>query len=447
VQPDVGFPITVTDSLNQWAVIYRTTSADMTGSGSGEFVDQLNNVFAGNDGTVAGATTYRGIILRNNALDQVTSITLSVNPLATATCVLPLPTSGAGTLWGDFEDWPWAGFVKCSSGEIAYYSTRTDEALTVPSIGRGLLGTSAQMGVIGETLNCVPPILLATEAPSSGQIQTIANQTTSPTGLSFSNSVTITSLNPYGEMGLWIKRQLPAGMSAFPEFTVSIALQFTLDGVTYNDLLNGLFRVSDSSLIGYQVWWGIGAPPDLTQPANETFTSFPYTTTTSFTADLPCTLYLSTNARNQWGLVSENTNWTILPITSTGTKNQPPSAPDTTVTATSTGAFEIQGVYYFLKDAVPADAFHLYVSFDNTNPLLQSPITVTPKELGPVDFADYITSAQTIGTTASVILRTYRTSDSQESTNTDIITCTSVTTDFGPAILKGFYRGIAQVED
>lgn len=442
VQPEVGTPITVVDSLNQWVLIERTTSNPLLGAGVAAFHEQFNNVFGGSNGTVSGESTYRGIIVRNNSLGTVSSITLTVNSLAeTATCVEGLPASGAGTIYGNFDGWPWAGWLLISStSEIAYYSGRTSFSLTVPSIGRGLLGTTAGAGSVGDTLTPIPPIRLALETPSSGHIQTIANETTSPTGLSFSNSVTISSLGANAEMGIWINRQIPNGMTAYPEFEVNIALQFTTGGLTYNDELVGLFRVSDSTLDRYEVSWALGGPPDLTQPPNATFTSFPFTTSYEFSDG---TWYFSVNRRNTFNLVSENTNWTILNISGGVGINLPPSAPNFTVTANGDGSFTIAAYYYPLSDAVPADEFHFYVSFSG-NPLGGSYTTVDMRDLASFNYCSLTTSSEPTGTTASVVVRSYRSSDGMESTNTTIETATSIETAFGTVPLKGFYLNVGQ---
>jgi hypothetical protein len=443
VQPVLGMPITISDSLNQWVMVQQTTDAPLIGSTSAEFDDQLNNVWGANNGTVAGETTYRGVILRNNALSNVTSVTISVDSLASTTCLQPLYTLGAGKLWGqDFSEWPWFGWVQISSGEICYYSSRGDQYLQIPAAGRGLLGTTAQVGNFDDTLTAIPPVSLALETPSSGAIQgPLANETTAPTGLTFVNSVTISTLTPWQEMGLWIKRQLPSGMTAAPWFEVSLSLQFTLNSVTYNDELVGLFRVNNSSLTRYEVSWGINQPPDLTQAANETFTSFPYTTTATFSNNED--VYLSTNARNQHNLASQNTDWYILSIGTGTQRNLPPSAPTTTLAAVGT-EFEAQSIYFFKLDAAPADFYHVYVTFDGTNPLLQTPTAIPVTNIGPYDFLDYISTSQTIGTTCKMCVRMYRSSDGVESTNSDILTVTSQVTAFGPAQLKGFYRYIAE---
>jgi hypothetical protein len=445
VQPVLGMPTVVEDSLNQWVIIQQTTNAELLGSGSAEFNDQFNNVWGGSNGVTTGETSYRGIIFRNNALDNVTSITISVNSLASTTCLQPIIGLGAGKLWGqDFTSFPWAGWISLTSGECMYYSSRGDQYLQIPAAGRGVLGTSAQAGSWTDTITAIPPVLLALETPSGGAIQTIASETTSPAGLSWSTSVTVSSMTPWQEQGLWVQRQLPNGMTAYPKHLVDLSLQFTLDTVTYNDSLVGLFRVAKSSLAKYEVTWGINVPPTLGTP-NETFTSFPYTTTGTFSDST--NVYLSTNQRNQYNLVSQNTDWYILSISSGGTQqNLPPSAPTTTLNAVGT-EFQVQSFYFFLSDVLPADHFAIYITFDGSNPLLQSPILVPVIDLGPFDYLDYVTATQTVGTTCKVCVQMYRSSDGVYSTNTNVLTATSAVTDFGPARLKGFYRYIAEQRD
>lgn len=74
-------------------------------------------------------------------------------------------------------------------------------------------------------------VSLATETPSSGAIQTIADETAAPTGLSWSAPATeaaalaVGTIHSGGMAGLWLRRALPAGASGSvseePEIRVS----------------------------------------------------------------------------------------------------------------------------------------------------------------------------------------------------------------------------------
>jgi hypothetical protein len=105
---------------------------------------------------------------------------------------------------------------------VVYFSSRTGTALTIPTAGRGLLGTSAAAGSASDTVDAVPPIRIAKEPPSSSHIQTIANESTAPTSVTWNNQITSAAGLSIGDMnagdlyGLWIHRQVIAGAVASP---------------------------------------------------------------------------------------------------------------------------------------------------------------------------------------------------------------------------------------
>ncbi len=75
---------------------------------------------------------------------------------------------------------------------------------------------------------------LGTEATVGGEIQTIANETTAPSGVSFSaavdegSAISIASLSPSAGVGLWIKRILPA--SGVADIREDVTLNFFFKG-------------------------------------------------------------------------------------------------------------------------------------------------------------------------------------------------------------------------
>jgi hypothetical protein len=104
-----------------------------------------------------------------------------------------------------------------------YYTSRTNTVLTVPAAGRGLLGSAAGAGAGTDLVRCVPGIAIAIDTAgvtAPGAIQTIANETTSPAAVSFNTGVfastglNIGNMDPGQQVGIWIKRQIPAGAAA-----------------------------------------------------------------------------------------------------------------------------------------------------------------------------------------------------------------------------------------
>jgi hypothetical protein len=196
-----------------------------------------DNVFALADATIAEATageiTYRATMLQNASANTVTGWQRCLALLGTpqVSNVSQLPSSGNGTLGttGAFADWPAAGFcqVRTSGGtlrEVVYYGRRTNAALTVPAAGRALLGTSAAAGSATEVLNPVSGCAIGLDPAgvqaAGSNIQTVANETTAPTGVTWNLGITpaaglqVASAASGDVFGVWVKRQLPAAVVA-----------------------------------------------------------------------------------------------------------------------------------------------------------------------------------------------------------------------------------------
>jgi hypothetical protein len=464
----VGFPNVVTDGANssQWVKVERTSTDDLAGWTTLEFTEQFGNVFGAGNATTAGESTYRAVIFRNQSILPCNAITLWVNPLSAQTSVyLGLPASGAGTIYGTpdaFADWDYSGFAQVTNNgtikEVVYYNSRTSTTLSVPSLGRGLLGTSVYLSQPGDKVQQVPPVLIGLEycQPfNGGGIQSIANDSTTPNLVTFtSQPINVGVMNVNEQFGIWINRQLPAGITATPVMMVSLGISFVQNGVTYTDSLNGMFRVSNSSLVRYEL--GVGVNSNAASVV-ETFTSLPHTTT--YTLSPSNTYSVAVNQRNAFNLASDDAQSTTFVINGSGQQVQPPpSSPvDTSVVALPSGAFSITSRYLFPSDpsAAQANAFHIYVRFDGTNP---NPGTDTPilytvplnSERDPTDSGGYYalaytTATHSVPTTCKAIVRAFRVVDSTESTNSDIESATSQTTVFVPTTLKGIMRQVAEL--
>jgi len=184
----------------------------------------------------AGVTQYRASIVRNESTGSVGSWIRWIGELADSQLVAvggSLGSSGLGTLTtsGTFDGWPEAGWcqVRSSLGvlrELVYYTSRTSTILTVPAAGRGLLGTTPGAGSLGDRLHSVPGVAIG--ADSAGfvnhgtAIQTIADEFTTPTGVTWSLGITqaggvvLGSMSVGKQIGIWVKRQHPAGSKATP---------------------------------------------------------------------------------------------------------------------------------------------------------------------------------------------------------------------------------------
>jgi len=229
--------------------VSRTSSASLTGLATVTLTPLANDVFSFNDvssaNAAAGITQYLSTIIRNEAANSVVSFKRWIGTLVssgTTTDAGQLGSSGAGTITttGSFAGWPDSGWVNIQNGtstrEIVYYTQRTNTTLTIPSFGRGLLGTSAAAGSGGDIAWPVPPIAIAidTNGVTSGgaAIASIANNTTAPSGVTWNTGITQTAglsigtLTAGQQVGIWIKRAIPPGAIATTGAAVVINSSF-----------------------------------------------------------------------------------------------------------------------------------------------------------------------------------------------------------------------------
>jgi hypothetical protein len=230
----------------QFIRVTRTSATALSGTATLDLTYTFNNVVGYDDVSAAeasaGDTEYRAVMIKNESAAGIESVKAYLQTLGTnqVSGAAQLPASGAGTIGlssGNFNDWPTSGFtrIETSGGtlrEIAYYTSRTSTVLTVPAAGRGLLGTSAQAGTATDVIMAVPGCRIAKEAPVSDAIQTIANESTSPTGRTWSTAVSSATGVDIGNMattalyGIWFERVVPVGATSLASVKQAIALSF-----------------------------------------------------------------------------------------------------------------------------------------------------------------------------------------------------------------------------
>lgn len=196
----------------------------------------------------SGISHYRAGIIRNVSPGIVGSLTRCLSLLGTpqTPSVASLPSSGAGLLTvsslGTFSDWPLTGWcqIRNSLGvlkEVVYYAGSTNTTLAVAATGRGLLGTTAVVGAIGDIIYPVPGIAIALDPAgvltSGSSIETIPDQFTPPSGVTWNLEITaagglsVPTLNPTQQIGIWMWRQCPPGMTSTPSAIVKVSDTFT----------------------------------------------------------------------------------------------------------------------------------------------------------------------------------------------------------------------------
>ena len=335
----------------------------------------------------AGHTSYRALMLRAHGAADVTSIAIWIGTLGTQ-CVTgagQLGASGAGTIEtaGTFADWPDAGWahVKTSAGatrEIVYYTSRTATVLTVPAGGRELLGTTAAAGAADDTVDVVPGIRLALETPSSDAIQTIANDTTAPIGLTFDEGVTAATCLTHAtlaqneELGLWILREIPAVAVAGAKVENRIYVQFVYDTVTYNETIQAYYRIADTAFSLYELYAGVNTSPDYTVAPAATSATLPVSYALTPPSVGNRVYHLVCRKRNAYNLLSYNLYERRIAITSTGARaTLNPTAPSATLVEIDGGYALLRAEYPLANDGDdPATHWRYYISGDEADPVV-----------------------------------------------------------------------------
>jgi hypothetical protein len=399
-------------------------------------------------GTLA-STAYLGTMLSNHSslAQDVSSIKAWLGTLGTqrATGTAQLGASGAGTITtattNGFADWPAQGWahIKTSGGttrEIVYYTSRTSTSLTVPSGGRGLLGTTAAAGSATDTVDAIPGACIGKEtADSDNRIQTIANSSTAPTGVTWNTGNTAGTGLDFGTLvsnqnaGLWIKFDVPAVIVPSMVNPVNIEFSYTVGGVTYYNSLNYNMRTRATSYDRYELFAGVDADPTLTGAASTTSATLPFTYALSAPVSGTREHRITVRKRNALGLSSLNNYYRSFVVDNTGALvgSEVSDPLSFSLEQAGTKSIIIRASYAPSLDDDPADKFVFYGTTDGLDP---DPGVDAQIELGDVPDPDpltgksYITSVFDSGTyglewgmTVKILVRMLRSSDNEESGN------------------------------
>lgn len=425
------------DTASKAVRVYRDSvysAAPLGGTMTLDLVAGMNNLIGGTNADENGGDHYAAFALCNHSAADITSITIGPQELGTVatTDSAQLGATGAGTVTttDSYTDWPATGWALIETNapatrEAVYYSSRTDTALTVPAAGRGLLGTTAAAGASTDTVTPIAPLRIAVETPSAGAVQTIADSTTAPTGVSWGFAATHSTLEPGDWVAVWMHRDVPAGATVTTEQQSGVTVDYTSD-TAYSHDLPGYFRIGDGALELYELHVGEDAQPAFTT-ATQTSATLPITQALSTST----TSYYAVRQRNQFGLESFNT---LTEYTTTGAAGEDETPVLTAPTVTEFAAYaggecDLVLRYQAVDDATPADTWRLYITTDGTTP---DPSTDTPTDvqmtisglaltnltnrltLGPYDY----------GTVVKVVPRVYSSTLDDESGNATVSTVT-----------------------
>lgn len=230
--------------------VSRSGTAPIAGAAAIQLLEMYNNAF-GQDNVVnaeraAGANQYRCFMLKNLSVGPI-DLSIYLKQLGTPRLSGAYASAGAVTITitvGTLDDWPLSGFVENQDvGEVLYYTARSIVSpwtLTVPAAGRDIYAEvgGGVAGLTTHTLYPIPGLRLAFEEPSSqpsGFVQTIANESTSPTGrtwvhpVSDSDSAALSrlALQSNQQIGLWLHRKVIAAATA----RAQVQNQFVIDHI------------------------------------------------------------------------------------------------------------------------------------------------------------------------------------------------------------------------
>lgn len=185
----------------------------------------------------------------------------------------------------------------------------------------------------------------------------------------------------------------------------------------------GRYRIEDLAQIKYELYRGVDAQPDFTQPAWQTFTSLPFTTPALTVGH---TYYFVLRKRNQHNLLSQNVDATMIVVDASGNQVSNPSAPSTqTIAAAAGGKARIQATYDYLMDvaAVRADTWAVWLTSTGVDPVLTNPPDYTEAMVQPDGQAilDYTSAGFGHGSTLKAVVRARRSTGPVDSINTAVM--------------------------
>jgi hypothetical protein len=199
---------------------------------------------------------------------------------------------------------------------------------------------------------------VAEEASVSSAIQSIADQNTAPTGVSWNSGtssgagINLGNFTLGQDIGVWFHRAISAYASGAAGILVLIHYQFTVGATTYAGVLRNRYHIERTDEAGIGMWVGEDAAPDWEGAYEEFFTEADLDYETTFTASPSHTYYIGFRARNAYGLWETNFETQAFIIDADGAlASTPPSAPqDLSVVASEAGRVSITGRYYPVPD-------------------------------------------------------------------------------------------------
>lgn len=218
------------------------TAASLPGSDQNDtvvLVDAYNKQFdnVSESEATAGDTEYRALGAMNDNAGTITTVKIWIDDLGIAdtTTSATYAASGAVTVTVvSTSGYPDSGYIlNEATNEKLYYTSKTATTFVVPSTGRAQFGTSAGAGGGSDAIAYCPPFRIGLEAPSSDAIETIANESTSPSvAVTFSQPMTEAAALVIGNLasgdwyGVWLERIISAGASSIVDLVRGLKFSF-----------------------------------------------------------------------------------------------------------------------------------------------------------------------------------------------------------------------------
>lgn len=431
--------VLTSDGGTAWVRVRRDRADGMIGIMSLD-VRKVYGAIAGQDVDADSAgNEYLARFITNDSEASAT-VKVYLKPLGTTrtTTLTQLGGAGGGFIncgGTNLADWPAQGFalIRTSGGTVrewVYYSERTASTLTVPAGGnRGLFGTASSAGANTDTITPLPGMRIALETPDSdGLIQTIADTSTAPTGVTWDYPYTTgtaltATLAPGASVGLWTHKLILADQTATLNQEVAIVIETGGDATTYR----GLHRVASSGAAQFEVYHGVDAFPDFSGAADATEASLPFTFALSAPPSGVRDHHITVRETDVYGVTGYNTFPHRFLLNSSGALLGDVSAPyGVALTEIGSGYVRLVARYAYGIDDTPADTWRYYVTTDGTDPD-PDPDTDTPVEvdmqigqgLSEERVLNVILGPYTYATDLRVLVRAYESTGPVESDNTE----------------------------
>lgn len=180
---------------------------------------------------------------------------------------------------------------------------------------------------------------------------------------------------------------------------------------TYLGIYEQGYRIADASLALYELFVGVGGPPDFTSPPVATSPTLPLTWTPGVSTG---TLYVVVRQTNKYGLASFNVFEEVIQISAGVEVPGPISAPtDVAVYDSAPGFVNVISKYTSVDDANPADMWVVYAKVGvDPVPGTDSPVFTGSMTLVGIETAlAQVVGTFTPGTILHVIVQSERSSD------------------------------------